>query len=563
MSHRQQSAAQARGQGSPRRVTEEPKETKGSEHRSARAAAEQKASRCAKPTWACIVIALMANQAVADPRACSEWADQGECERNPAFMTTNCAAWCADISHQSRACSEWANQGECERNPAFMATHCAAWCATEGCAAWVSVGECARNPAFMSKMCARSCAMLALGEEAELKPAYDDVHSTSGAEVEPEPAHEDANAEAERTPTGGDVPLKPPGESAPQPADPSSASQSLESGDARCSTWAAHGECARNQVYMLKTCAEACAQMEDLAFADEEPHCATWPSTGGCVVQASSPLERAGESIQPMPTRRSAFLWERASSPGGRLLALRRRFERSPISTAVCILAGLAIAWVARRRSSFDGDDGKDKQRRQQAVTARLQCFPSATLSPSQPPFASPSQPPPSSPSPPPQKAPTRARRRWSPLRPAPSACAFDDPPRHQPVPAAMAGDAPLQVHGEEVTVHDGGYAPQRARAVLDTGNAHMTVIDEAFARRHSIYSSSFAPVGYTTLRGINAETRAPVVLAVVTLRSREFRIRAAVSPLARMDVLVGMDILEALFAEGLALGQKIGSLPS
>ena len=127
-------------------MTEEPKETKGSEHRSARAAAEQKASRCATPTWACIVIALMANQAVADPRACSEWADQGECERNPAFMTTNCAAWCADISHQSRACSEWANQGECERNPAFMATHCAAWCATEGCAAWASVGECARNP---------------------------------------------------------------------------------------------------------------------------------------------------------------------------------------------------------------------------------------------------------------------------------------------------------------------------------------------------------------------------------------------------------------------------------
>ena len=86
-----------------------------------------------------------------------------------------------------------------------------------------------------------------------------------------------------------------------------------------------------------------------------------------------------------------------------------------------------------------------------------------------------------------------------------------------------------------------------------------MTVIDEAFARRHAIYaeSSAFAPLGYTTLRGINpgAETRAPVVLAAVTLRGREFRIRAAVSPLTRMDILVGMDILEALFADGLALG--------
>ena len=238
-----------------------------------------------------------------------------------------------------------------------------------------------------------------------------------------------------------------------------------------------------------------------------------------------------------MPTRPSISYtlwspWGGASARDrGKLQELRRRLESNPEATVACVLAGLALlAWVATRRFSFLGGDGEDDQQRSVAVAARLQRF---------------------------EKEPARARRRRSPLRAAPSRRAFDDPPRHHP--AAATDDLRLQVHGEEVTVRDGGYEPQRARAVLDTGNAHMTVIDEAFARRHAIYaeSSAFAPLGYTTLRGINmgAETRAPVVLAAVTLRGREFRIRAAVSPLTRMDILVGMDILEALFADGLALG--------
>ena len=261
---------------------------KGSEPRPEPAVAGQKASRCATPTWACgaIVIALTAAAAAAGP---GMWAHQTLVDSQPqtprayhapvdAQSPAPDAEPAADnirSQHSTKECSEWAGRGECEKNSAFMHAHCAAWCATDsnpGCAGWASAGECTRNPVFMGKRCSRSCAMLtqAEPEEAEAKPPHGDAKSTP-------------NTGAVQQLTHGDEPRtrsSPPGQDTSQPANPR-VSESLENRDARCSTWAARGECARNHVYMAETCAKACAQVEE-SSVDREPHCALWSSMGEC-----------------------------------------------------------------------------------------------------------------------------------------------------------------------------------------------------------------------------------------------------------------------------------------
>ena len=143
------------------------------------------------------------------------------------------------------------------------------------------------------------------------------------------------------------------------------------------------------------------------------------------------------------------------------------------------------------------------------------------------------------------------------------------EPSRYVPPPEH--GEHTLQVVGGRVTVHAAGQSTT-AIALLDTGNEHMTVIDESFARRHGIYApadgarqprqrSVFAEAvrEYTTLRGINpgAETRAPVITVSLTLRGRQFTIRTAISPLpGGHEVLVGLDVLRPLFAEGFVVAR-------
>ena len=85
---------------------------------------------------------------------CREWSAQGECAKNPTFMIDSCSvscgvcdpsvpqtiadlgrhAWwsvhttsCGDV-HSETNCSDWARQGECEANSAFMHMECPASC---------------------------------------------------------------------------------------------------------------------------------------------------------------------------------------------------------------------------------------------------------------------------------------------------------------------------------------------------------------------------------------------------------------------------------------------------
>ena len=77
-------------------------------------------------------------------------------------------ASCVD---EGEHCGDWASQGECARNAAFMKEHCAKSCGTcatarcsdanTGCSQWAAQGECKKNPTFMRHSCKKSCGLCA------------------------------------------------------------------------------------------------------------------------------------------------------------------------------------------------------------------------------------------------------------------------------------------------------------------------------------------------------------------------------------------------------------------
>ncbi|KAL1523577.1 hypothetical protein AB1Y20_018513 [Prymnesium parvum] len=129
-------------------------------------------------------------------------------------------------------------------------------------------------------------------------------------------------------------------------------------------------------------------------------------------------------------------------------------------------------------------------------------------------------------------------------------------PPRYRP-PAAAA-DRSLRVR-ERIELCDGGAAWRQAEALLDTGNAHMTVLQPALAARLALYDPRAGgmlsrPEAWTTLRGVvpGASVRAPVITVRLRVREHEFTVAAAVSELGGdEEVLLGMDVLQPLFASG------------
>lgn len=139
-------------------------------------------------------------------------------------------------------------------------------------------------------------------------------------------------------------------------------------------------------------------------------------------------------------------------------------------------------------------------------------------------------------------------------------------PPRY--VPAADGGGAKTLSLVEQVRVRDGGYAWQPAQAFLDTGNQHMTIVDARYAARHALYRGDTAIPAlhgaglgqaerWTTLRGVvpGVTSRAPVVTLALSIRGQDMLVQAAVSELGHQDLLLGVDVLDKLFASGYRIG--------
>ena len=136
-----------------------------------------------------------------------------------------------------------------------------------------------------------------------------------------------------------------------------------------------------------------------------------------------------------------------------------------------------------------------------------------------------------------------------------PEATPFWSPPRYTPA-ARSEGDRLLNLM-ERAQVRDGGYEWQSCTALLDTGNAGLTVVDERFAARHAIYRQGQPAERFVTLRGVvpGVMSRAPVVTIALKIRGHDLIVPAAISTLSNEDVLVSMDCINQLFAAGFRLG--------
>ena len=91
-----------------------------------------------------------------DP-SCPNWARDGECQKNPAFMSSTCAKSCAGKLPKQFKDDELANLLD---DVVDLEPHCATWAAQ---------GECANNPTFMAASCARSCAGMLSAEALQVQ----------------------------------------------------------------------------------------------------------------------------------------------------------------------------------------------------------------------------------------------------------------------------------------------------------------------------------------------------------------------------------------------------------
>ncbi|EOD38202.1 hypothetical protein EMIHUDRAFT_200728 [Emiliania huxleyi CCMP1516] len=138
-------------------------------------------------------------------------------------------------------CPRWAAAGECDKNVAFMRSNCPGACvdvaSADNCAVWEAAGECTRNPFFMHKRCKRTCGVAAL-------PRGKLTSEKGGAAAQA--ARRRLQAEASGRTGGGTA------------AAAQSSGLGCDDKDQRCPMWARADECNRNPEFMHKRCARSC-----------------------------------------------------------------------------------------------------------------------------------------------------------------------------------------------------------------------------------------------------------------------------------------------------------------
>uniref|UniRef100_A0A2C9JFA9 Metalloendopeptidase n=1 Tax=Biomphalaria glabrata TaxID=6526 RepID=A0A2C9JFA9_BIOGL len=233
---------------------------------------------------------------------CYVWANQGECERNGAFMTRYCRKACGqcdpqgpntrgakDRRHRSRMwswawfplltkvlpkqlvprdsckdlfstkCATWKERGDCLTNAAWMKRNCPATCGLCGnssarpevscqnqnqdpykCEDLARFGECTVNAKWMFNNCRKSCAMCLMKEE-------DLVGTNKGVEEE---------------------------------------ILTCEDLYSDCPMWASLGECLRNPRAMIKDCRKACGKCEDGTCKNlfDDDQCEAWAKDLECIL---------------------------------------------------------------------------------------------------------------------------------------------------------------------------------------------------------------------------------------------------------------------------------------
>ena len=122
---------------------------------------------------------------------CQQWAQEGECGRNPGYMTESCQRACnstcakaeakASVSSaispgctdKSSYCGQWAAVGECDSNPHYMRKQCRVTCGlcqsdachdvnVTRCKAEAAAGLCRSEPERMYRECRWACSWCAM-----------------------------------------------------------------------------------------------------------------------------------------------------------------------------------------------------------------------------------------------------------------------------------------------------------------------------------------------------------------------------------------------------------------
>lgn len=213
----------------------------------------------------------------------------GTCNEHAAHDTSNVSS---DVKEQREVqcvdkdakCAEYAGQGACDSNPAYMSHHCAATCntcaaviAAAGSAApvctdedfrcldWAGMGECDNNPGYMRHSCRRSCLVChggssQFGTEQRLPPA------SKGDNDEHEKASDRLNQSINyMRAVWSDEKFQ-------------RVRHKCRNQHEDCTFWASLGECEENPDYMRTNCAPACFTCDLLDISNRCPILPSNPS---------------------------------------------------------------------------------------------------------------------------------------------------------------------------------------------------------------------------------------------------------------------------------------------
>ncbi|XP_059138879.1 zinc metalloproteinase nas-15-like isoform X2 [Physella acuta] len=233
-----------------------------------------------------------------DSWACYIWANQGECERNPLYMSTYCTKACGKCGPEAQAqgknsimwpwqwfpsfaniipkkwralgsickdvyrpekCSVWRQRGDCVTNAGWMTKHCKATCGACGdvtkkpevacndtfaeahkCVGWAREGECVVNSAWMFKNCKKSCAMCT-----------------------------ETEVDGGGTETGVDEDK-----------------MDCVDNEDKCADWASRNECLENPAYMIINCRKSCKKCDDGTCKNlyDDSQCKIWAEKQECML---------------------------------------------------------------------------------------------------------------------------------------------------------------------------------------------------------------------------------------------------------------------------------------
>ncbi|CAG5130359.1 unnamed protein product, partial [Candidula unifasciata] len=292
-----------------------------------------------------------------DNRKCDDWARDGECAVNAKWMQAKCRKSCAMCDQEvtdsdeedakddednmvcentDPSCENWARNGECERNPSWMISNCRQACnkCDDGtcknfyddiqCQIWAQKLECMVNSDWMSKHCAKACGRglcegmqpdletvtPSVGRKQTVAPTTRTGHSatcrnmhSSDTECDIWASNDHCNinpswmqkncAKSCRKCTGGDTT----GSKGAKTTNPDTGTakfcEDLQTG---CAGWARHGFCDTNPRYNLLYCKKSCNNCN--GCRDAEFLCAVWAKDGHCEKNARYMLRHCQKSCK-------------------------------------------------------------------------------------------------------------------------------------------------------------------------------------------------------------------------------------------------------------------------